>query len=204
MANVTDPALRQNRINDYLTNFRFHVMDITMSVPQVFNLSFGFKYVSSPSISLDVKEVKEGTFEYPRKLIRGAKVEDVVLHRGVKFFDSDFYDWISTAVKGGARGGSTLGSNNLAFRRNLLLIQYSDITTGLPATNSTNGTPFAAFSFTAYTSLVNFVPARAWRMYDCLPVGYKAATDFDALASEISIAELTVSPRYIEEINTGL
>ena len=188
---------RKDRISDYLSNYHFHVMDVSFSVPTVFNLSAGFRFCTAPEITADVKEIKEGTFEYPRKVITGAKCSDITLHRGTKLFDSDFYDWIAPSIS----GKSTFNASSLSklaptdFRKNILIIQYTDI-----STNTSGGfSPFQTLN-----DLIQFVPARAWMCYECIPVSYKAGTDFDGIGADMSIAELVISPRFIEEFNTGL
>lgn len=185
---------RKDRISDYLSNYHFHVMDMSFSTPSVFNLSAGFRFCTAPEITAEIKEFKEGTFEYPKKVITGAKVGDISLHRGVKFFDSDFYDWIAPAIAAKNTQSQILGQT--IFRKNILIIQYSDISTN---SNSQGFTPFQTLN-----DLIQFVPARAWMCFDTLPVYYKAGTDFDGIGADMSIAELTLSPRYIEEYNTGL
>lgn len=194
---------RSNRINDLLTSYRFHVMDVSFSNPSVFSLSYGFRFASAPEIQIDVKEFKEGNFEYPRKVISGAKVSDISFHRGASFFDSDFYDWVRTAIKGNAGAASDISVLGLKiptvnYRKNLLLIQYSDLSTG-----AGNGT-LLGLSFQSVTQLVQYVPARAWMLYDCIPTSYKTGTDFDAVGPDISIMEMTVSPRYVEEFSLGV
>lgn len=44
------------------------------------------------------------------------------------------------------------------------------------------------------------IPARAFLLKDCLPIRYKAAQDFDANSSGISVAELELSVDVFEEI----
>lgn len=45
------------------------------------------------------------------------------------------------------------------------------------------------------------VPARAWLLRGCLPVRYKAGSDFDATSGQVSIMELDVQPEQVEEIS---
>jgi phage tail-like protein len=186
---LIDNINRSSRFTDYLSNYNFHVMDVSFSVPTVFSLSAGFRFCTAPEITVQTKEFKEGTFEYTRKIATGATAGDIVFHRGVSFFNSDFYDWISSYVRG-----------EVDQRKNLLIIQYGDIDTGAGA--SQNNPAF--FGFQSITSLVKKVPARAWLLVDCIPIHYKSGTDFDAIGSDISISELTVSPLYFEEFNMGL
>lgn len=47
------------------------------------------------------------------------------------------------------------------------------------------------------------VPARAWVLRDCIPVRYRAGSDFDASSGQVSIQELEVQPEYIEEFSLG-
>lgn len=48
------------------------------------------------------------------------------------------------------------------------------------------------------------IPARAWLLHDCLPVRYKAGSDFDAGNAAISLQELEVQPEHIEEFSLGI
>jgi len=47
------------------------------------------------------------------------------------------------------------------------------------------------------------IPARSWLLHNCLPVRYRAGSDFDASSGEISLMELEVQPEYIEEFSLG-
>ena len=87
------PNDRRNRLTDILGNYAFHVFDVSFSIPTVFTPVFGFKSVTAPELVINEKPIKEGTFEYPRSVVQSADVSEVVLERGVRFFDSDFYDW---------------------------------------------------------------------------------------------------------------
>jgi phage tail-like protein len=63
---------------------------------------------------------------------------------------------------------------------------------GAAASAITGGSPI---------DFVGRVPARAWVLHGCLPVRYKAGSDFDAKSGEVSIAELDLKPELIEEIS---
>lgn len=45
------------------------------------------------------------------------------------------------------------------------------------------------------------LPAKAWLLHGCIPVRYKAATDFDAKSSEVSIQQLELAVEMVEEIS---
>jgi phage tail-like protein len=188
--NALNPLDRRNRVSDYLLNTHFHVFDVSFSSPQVFTLIYGFNFVTAPELNIEMKEIKEGTFEYKKSVFHSANIADIDMHRGVKFYDSDFYDWIVAYLK---------GQQNQ--RKNLLLVQYSQIAVGALAGNGNDG---SFLGFTPLTDLVSRVPARAWYLIDCAPTRYKSASDHDSLGGQISIAELTVRPLFFEEFNTGI
>lgn len=54
---------------------------------------------------------------------------------------------------------------------------------------------FGPFEFTPR------LPAKAWILHDCIPIRYKAGSDFDARSGEVSIAELEFQPEMIEELS---
>ena len=185
-----NPLDRRNRIGDFLLSHNFHVFDVSFSSPTVFLPVFGFATVSSPVINLETKEVKEGTFEYKRSIPMGASVDDVTLEQGARFYNSDFYDWITAVIKG--------DSNQ---RKNLLIVQYSQIAVGdLPS----GGAGATNLGFSPVTDLVSRIPARAWLLLDSIPVNYRASSDFDALNTQVSLMSLTVRPWYVEEFNSGI
>jgi phage tail-like protein len=185
-----NPLDRRNRLGDFLLSCHFHIFDVSFSIPTVFLPVYGFASVTSPSINVETKDIKEGTFEYKRSIPMGASAEDITFEQGARFFNSDFYDWIDGVIR---------GETNL--RRNLLLVQYSQIAVSdLPS----GGAGRQNLGFSPITDLVSRVPARAWLLIDTIPINYKAATDFQAIGSEVSLMSLTVRPFFVEEFNTGI
>lgn len=201
-----DPLNRRNRIADVLMNYAFHLYDVSFESPTVFTLAYGFKDCTAPELNVTEKSIKEGTFEYSRSVIERAEWQDVTFSRGAKFFDSDFYDWIQYSVRGGKVNSVSPFTGGI--RRNLLLVQYSNIAVTSSATNSQALGSTSSFlpnlAFQTIKSIVTRVPARAWLMVDCIPRDYKSGTDYDAQAADTSIMSLTVRPWYCEEFNTGL
>lgn len=205
MASPGSVIPRQSRFSDYLSTLHFHLLDITFDLPIVFNLSFGFRYCSGPETTLDTKDVKEGTYEYRKPVIHGATAGPVVLHQGAQIFNSDFNDWVTTAVQG-----------YRSYRKNLLLIQFSDVSpfgvgaqgTGILGAGGGGFLGGAGGSILnavlPLNDLISRVPARAWMLSGCVPTHYKAASDFDPLAADISIMELTLQPQSIEEFSLGV
>lgn len=204
---------RGTRTYDYLNNFRFHVMDVSFTPPPVFTLVYGFSTCTAPEMQIDLKEFKEGNFEYKKSVIHGAAVSDVTFTQGARLFNSDFYDWVSKAVVG-----------QEPVRRNLLILQYADVdskvfgtlgsaaigaivgaqTGGLVGAVAGAATGTLSAGFSALSDVIVRPPVRAWLLQDCLPVSYKSGTDFDALGDQMSLMELTVRPTTFTEINTGI
>ena len=42
---------------------------------------------------------------------------------------------------------------------------------------------------------------KAYILFDCIPLRYKTASDFDATSSAISLSEIDIQPRYWKEIS---
>lgn len=187
---------RNSRVSDVLMNFHFHVFDVSTQSPPVLSLAYGFQSCTAPEITIEMQEIKEGTFEYPHKIMKSATVNDFIFSNGAKIFDSDFYDWISGYIRG-----------EPYKRRNLLIVQYSQMNSNATLQGIGINASFAfdgANKIKPLGDLVNRLPARAWLVYSCIPQHYKASNDFDALSHSPSIQDLTVSCKYWVEFNTGV
>lgn len=86
--------------------------------------------------------------------------------------------------------GGTATLNSAAFGANVPAIGGSAIA-------SAAGQNLGPFEYTPR------MPAKAWVLYGCLPSRYKAAGDFDATDSSISIQELEVAVEYWDELSLG-
>lgn len=184
---------RKERISDVLMNFHFHIFDVSVKFPIVLNLVYGFQHVTAPEMTANTREVKEGTFEYPNHIIESAACSDIQMINGAKFFDSDFYDWISGYVRGEPHK-----------KRDLLLVQYSQMNTSSVLSTGRQSLVTQGISLQPLNDLVTRIPARAWLLYQCSPVTYKASDDFDAQSHSISLQTLTVKPKYFTEFNSGV
>ena len=167
---------------------------MTFGAPAVLNISYGFARVTAPELTVEMKEVKEGTLENKHYIPMAATVSPITLERGVSIFNADFANWVISVTRGVANQ-----------RRNFLLIHYSDagVFSGPSDTSRGVGLDLVNQVF-PIQDLFARTPARAWMLYSCLPISYKAGSDFDALGNEISIAQLTVQPQFVTEINLGL
>lgn len=149
---------------DPYQGFRFHVIDPTGG-----NLDpvAGFKSVSTPNISLNAVEYREGTYTFTRKFPGVPTVGEVVLGRGVLKGTSDFFAWISRTVLGGRIGEGV----RREYRTDLLIQQYH-----VTDEFGSDGTP-----------------SRVINIKNCFPTDCKPTGDFDAEDDAIQLAELTLT-----------
>lgn len=133
--------MARRRLFDFLQDHYFWAFDATRNNGfPVFNPLFGFSRITSPEISLEVEQFKDGTYLYNRSVVKGGQVAPVTFERAAFTFDSDFYEWIIFALHGNIdfQDGGTLGkvANVLTSggrstpRRNVLVIQFSRINFG--------------------------------------------------------------------------
>lgn len=183
------------RLFDYLQDFNFHAFDLSIPVPGItaFTPTFGFNSISSPSISVDYESIQEGNWEFSRKVIKSAEVDEITFTRGVYILDSDFWRWIVNAITG-YNGGKVGKYFKYNIRRDILLVQFTNKNWG-----SNEVSNFGVAGFNLRTLGLARVPGKGWVLKNCIPVGYRASSDFDANSDEISISELTIAFEYFEE-----
>lgn len=200
-------------ITDLLSNHLFWAFDASQfgTAFPVFTPVFGFSGISAPELIVETEDFIDGTYIYPRSVVKNARVSSVTFQRGASMFDSDFYDWITHAIYGTREVGDQGGVFNtvlrsvqgVTFRRNLVVIQFTRIS-AFPDAGTELETTNGALTLLGPLANAFRVPGRAWLLHDCIPVRYKPASDFDASSAAISIAELEVKPEYIEEFNLGI
>ena len=106
----------------------------------MFSPFFGFSGITAPQISVEVDTFKDGTYIYPRHVVKGATVSPITFRRAASIYDSDFYDWIFSAVYGMDKNSVTLRNlvgaafnvpaPPLALRRDLLVVQFARVNMG--------------------------------------------------------------------------
>ena len=163
------------RVLDYMQNYPFWLFDVPDSEGSMIRPSLGFSSMTAPEISVEQVDIQPGNFEYKTSFVKTADVGAITFQRGVRFFDSDFYDWIVKAVNGNRRS-----------RRNVVLVHFMTYGTTIRQLN------------TAVR-----VPGKMWVLPGCIPIRYKAASDFDASSADVSIAELEIKPMYMKEVSSG-
>ena len=176
---------------DFLLSMRFHV-----SIMGANNAGYllggnravgtgvaGFTACSTPELSSEAVEYKEGQFIYPRKFPGNPSVSDITLSRGVARQDSSFWLWMQASVEGGAL------ANSGTYREDVQIDHYHRDKA------FAGGPNIQVWDTTAD-------PGRRYLCYEAFPIRHKSSSDLDATASEISIMELDVAMEYfkIEEI----
>jgi phage tail-like protein len=145
-----------------------------------------------PQLNLENQSIKEGNYEFPRKVMKSASASSISLEQGVSITNSDFYDWVRKAVVG--RMGP----------RNLLLVQFTRINPiGQEGVFRSPSSGFfgAAFGNAEFAARI---PGRAWMLENCRPASYKPGSDLDGLSSEVSIATLELEMEEFTEYNLGV
>lgn len=175
------------RLSDPLQVGRFHVLDMSFSLPPVLIPLFGFTRITLPKLNVELQNIKEGNYEFPRKVVKGASVGTIVLEQGVSLINSDFGDWARKSVIG------------RTSPKNLLIVQFHGKGIFGGGTLGIQGTAgkFLPFEFAAR------LPGRAWMCKMCRPTGY-GNSDLDALDQSVSIATLEIECEEFEELSFGI
>lgn len=205
--------MAQRRFLDLLQVYPFWVFDASgfngNPLFSIFDPFLGFSSVSSPSINVELKEIQPGNWEYKRRAVLHADVGPITLARGARFWDSDFYNWISNAIAG-----------KQPVRRNLVIVHFLGYrliravgtigkTAGELRVQERQGVQSAVQAEVALNATgmagapLDRIPARAWWCANCIPTSYKAGGDFDANTSDVSIMELEVQPEYVHEMTVS-
>ena len=197
--------MAQRRFLDMMQLYPFWVLDAS-GLPgnplfSVFDPVLGFSGASTPEITVETKEIQRGNWEFKARAVKSADVSPIVLQRGARFYDSDFYNWISKSIRGVQ-----------PVRRNLVLIHFLGFRL-LRTVAARTGLVEAAKSAVGAEVVLNAagqagvpldrIPGRGWFCGGCLPVRYKPGGDFDATSGEVSIMELEVQPEYVHELTTS-
>lgn len=181
--------MAREQLSDFLQAGRFHVLDVSISIPFVLLPVFGFMRCTLPEMTADIFKIKEGNYEFPRKVIKGAEVGAITLEQGVSIFNSDFGDWMRKAVVG------------QISPKNLLIIQFSRIN---PADAGDDGVASADIGGFFTLEFAKRIPGRAWLLKNCRPARFKPGTDFDGMAQEISVASLDIEMEEFVELSLGV
>lgn len=183
---------RERALFDMMQSYPFWVFDASGFAGNilfsVFDPVLGFAAAGAPEMNVELQEIQPGNWEFKRRAVKTASVGSITLRRGARFYDSDFYNWITAAIRG-----------NQPVRRTLVLVQFLGWrplkqVLGQSPGSSGFGTEVAALS------LAERLPGRAWVLHDCIPTRYRPGDDFDASSGAVSIQELEVQPEHVSEL----
>jgi phage tail-like protein len=177
----------------------------------VLDPSLAFSAITAPEITVEVKEVQSGNWEYKRQVVKAAGVAPITLSRGARFYDSDMYNWISRAIRGEEPSRRTLylmhflglqsqAPAGVSAAIGATVGLASGLATGGGVAGVASGVTGAAGGAILAGFIEGRIPGRCWALHDAIPTRYKAGSDFDASASDVSIVELEVQPEYVQEV----
>lgn len=86
--------------DDLLQNFRFQVVDT--DAEGFLDTTAGFNNVTTPEVSVEVAEYREGNRKYTRKQPGVPTVEAATLQRGIALTETQFASWMLEKVLGGS------------------------------------------------------------------------------------------------------
>lgn len=102
--------------DDLLQSFRFRVVDVDGSF---ISATAGFNSVTTPNLTLEAAEYREGNRKYTKKQPGVPTVESVTMQRGIALNETQFADWILKKVLGGK-----------PYRTDLMINVYNQEKTG--------------------------------------------------------------------------
>lgn len=126
----------------------------------------GFQAVTTPELTVEVAEYREGTQTYTQKYPGIPSMNDLTFSRGAALRDTAFLRWTKAAVEG------------REYRTDL------EIAHG-PREARTH--PFAS------SDAFNFELSRKYVIENAVPIRVKPAADLDAGTSDVSLAEVDVA-----------
>jgi hypothetical protein len=165
------------RLNDLMQQHSFWLFDAGILggnvLFPVFDPSLAFATASTPEITATEHEIVTGNWQFSRRFIKSATVSPIVLGRGVRFYDSDMYNWITAAI---------LGKDPV--RRSLCLMHFLGLRSGGragqiiggAATGALTGALSGGLSSAAQGAvggailggfINNRIPGRLWMLHDC-------------------------------------
>lgn len=202
--------MARSRLDDLLFSNSFWLFDAgtlggNLLFP-VFNPELGFSAMTAPEINVEHKVIQPGNWQYKYRFVKNAEPGSITLSRGVSFHDSDMYNWITASILGKA-----------PVRRSLFMLHFLGLRSenrvgqiaagaaigaigGLASGGIGGAVTGAAGGAIVGGFIKNRIPGRAWVLHDCLPLRYKAGSDFDATSGAISIQELEVQPEHVVEV----
>lgn len=173
------------QVTDFLHNMRFHVDVVNAGGADRLNLipngrpQAGFQSVSTPGVTVEGVEYKEGNNIYTKKYPGNPAMDDITLMRGVARGDSSFWDWLRVIIEGSGE-----------YRADIQIKHYHR--------DSSLNREFPAQGIDNKTILNLDLPARVYHVKEAFPTRHKVAGDLDSTASDISIMEMDITYEHFE------
>lgn len=173
----------------------------------IFTLVGGFASITNPELTLETEAVQEGTFLFTRYFTRRASVSPILLTKGVRIGDNQFWNWASSQLLGGTPkrtlilvqfSGFGPGAFVSANRARTLQVKQGRGSSGVAQQASNIGDTFLGSNLGDF---VTKTPGRMWQLFNCIPTRYKSGSDLDASSSAVSMEELELQPEWFEEIS---
>lgn len=172
------------KVTDFLHSFRFYVEVVGFGDPSAGGSTerqlipdgkdfAGFSSVTTPELSHDAVEYREGTFTYTRKYPGIPSVADITLSRGVAHKDGTFFAWMKDVVEGNAEYRATVNIFHL----------HRD---SKPATDTSQ----VVEGYKEPPTVAGFIQ---YQCIEAVPLRVKIASDLDSTASEVSVQELDIA-----------
>lgn len=183
---------------DFLHNFRFNARAKTSGMTEAENLfdrdnvlptgavreEAGFNSITSPEMSTDAVEYREGMYNFTRKQTGIPTVSDVTFSRGVILGDSSLYGWFRTHIDGGE------------YRADVQYWLYHRTAMAAP---SSTASKFRGFS--SSNTVTDATKALSVMLHEAAPIRFKPFGDMDATASDISLQEMDVTMEYWDYVD---
>jgi phage tail-like protein len=151
---------------DYFHNFRFHArVEGPGGIDYLDSNTAGFNTCTTPEMTVEATEYREGIWTYTRKFPGLATVSDITLGRGVTRRVGSFYDWMIRCIEGGE------------YRATLTIYQYHRVGKEPDERATRDDLAFA----------------KRIICEEAMPIRMKPAGDLDATAADVSIQEVDVA-----------
>jgi phage tail-like protein len=153
---------------DKLQGFRYKV---TVEPQGIVDFQSGFQSITIPELSVEVGEYREGHYRFTRKQPGVPTVSDATFNTGVVKSHTPFFDWMKATI-----GITSLPSAISGYRVDLSIHHYHIM-------DEYGGDALDSVGQASKKIVLN----------NCFPLRAKPAGDFDATASDISLAEMDVA-----------
>ena len=152
--------------NDLYHSFRFHILMHDRSDTDDNALpDAGFTNCTTPEVTLDSADYREGQFLYTRKMAGIPSMSDITISKGIARKEGRFWRWMKACVEG-----------NGNYRNDFDIRHYHRV-------GNLEGSP-------APRTSDSYGHHRTYQVKQAYPTRYKVSSDLDANTSDISIEEL--------------